>query len=82
KGQQLDLSSDTPAPAQSSAGGPSEAGRTGQFLGIRFDCCGVYSRIYPNRHGDAYEGRCPKCARAVRLAIGPGGTSSRFFSAS
>ncbi|MEM1304193.1 MAG: hypothetical protein AAGG46_04820 [Planctomycetota bacterium] len=76
-GHQLDLRS---GPATSPPG--DGAGRGGRFLGVVFDCCGVYSRIYPNRSGDAYEGRCPRCGGPVRVAIGPGGTSTRFFTAS
>lgn len=51
------------------------------FLGIHFKCCGIYTRIYRNRQQSAYEGRCPRCARAVRVPIGQGGTGSRFFEA-
>jgi hypothetical protein len=51
------------------------------WVGIRFDCCGVYTRIYRNREGDAYEGRCPRCSRPVRLRVGEGGTTSRLFRA-
>ena len=49
------------------------------FLGITFACCDVYTRVYVNRQETAYEGKCPRCARPVRLDIGPGGTDQRFF---
>lgn len=76
-GSQLDLTSD----AASKAEGQGSDAR-GKFLGVHFECCGVYSRVYRNRAGTAYEGRCPKCLGAIRMPIGPDGTSSRFFSAS
>jgi hypothetical protein len=49
------------------------------YLGIYFRCCHIYSRIYKNREGTAYVGYCPKCMRRVRVKIGEGGTSERFF---
>ena len=52
-----------------------------RFVGIRFDCCSVYARVYVNRDETAYEGCCPKCFKPVRIGIGPGGTDCRFFSA-
>ena len=76
-GNQLDLSSEPPRPGKN----PSEPGG-GDFLGVRFECCGAYARVYRNRSGDAYEGRCPRCLKPIRFEIGPGGTSSRFFTAS
>ena len=50
-----------------------------KFLGILFECCGVYGRIYQNKEGTAYVGRCPKCMRNIKVAIGKGGTNQRFF---
>ena len=49
------------------------------YLGIMFNCCNVYTRIYKNKAGDAYVGRCPKCSRSVRIPIGEGGTNQRVF---
>jgi len=51
------------------------------FLGVRFRCCGAYARVYLNRNGTAYEGRCPRCLKPVRALVGPTGTDSRFFDA-
>jgi hypothetical protein len=72
-GENLDLSSEhTP--------GPSAAGSGRSFIGMRFDCCQVYTRIYINRQATAYVGNCPRCLKKVELKIGPGGTDARFFS--
>lgn len=49
------------------------------WLAVHWKCCSTYSRIYRNRKGDAYEGRCPRCASPVRARIGTNGTSARFF---
>lgn len=54
---------------------------TKNFIGIMFNCCGVYARIYKNKEGTAYTGRCPKCLKPVRLRVGEGGVSARFFTA-
>ena len=52
-----------------------------KFLGILFECCNIYRRIYVNKDGTAYEGRCPMCYRTVKVKIGEGGTANRFFTA-
>jgi hypothetical protein len=76
-GEHLDLSSDGPGGGRIGT----EPSTERKFVGVHFTCCDVYTRIYVNRDGTAYEGNCPKCAKRVRLKIGPGGTDARFFTA-
>lgn len=51
------------------------------FLGIHFVDCHVYGRVYRNKAGSHYEGLCPKCRRAVKIRIGPSGSTTRSFKA-
>jgi hypothetical protein len=76
-GEHLDLTSDPAGKAVDGHGSASQR----RFVGVHFVCCDVYSRVYINRDETAYEGNCPKCAKRVRLKIGPGGTNARFFTA-
>jgi hypothetical protein len=61
-----------------SAGVGANAGRR-PFLSVRFACCGVYQRVYRERDGKTYLGRCPRCAAPVRFVVGRGGTAARSF---
>jgi len=54
-------------------------GKQRRWIGVHFECCDVYTRIYRNQSASAYEGRCPRCLMRVRVSIGPGGTDNRFF---
>ena len=77
-GEYLDLTADAPESDKRRANSDAASRK---FVGVQFKCCDVYSRIYINRDQTAYEGNCPKCAKKVRLEIGPGGTDARFFTA-
>lgn len=46
-----------------------------------FECCNIYKRVYMNKEGNAYEGRCPKCYAEVKVRIGADGSDTRFFRA-
>ncbi|GIK15391.1 MAG: hypothetical protein BroJett003_03550 [Planctomycetota bacterium] len=74
-------SSDDPQAAdlarKASATTDDPAGRP--WIGVRFNCCGVYQRVYRNPEGTAYVGRCPRCGREARARVGPSGVSARFF---
>ena len=74
-GERLDLTSD-PGPGRETLKSDKR-----RFLGVSFDCCSAYARIYVNKQGTAYVGNCPRCAKRVEFLIGAEGTSSRFFRA-
>ena len=53
-----------------------------KFLGIWFECCHTYGRLYRNKAGTHYYGRCPRCLRSVKVRIdvnSDNATNMRFF---
>jgi hypothetical protein len=52
------------------------------FIGVLFDCCGVYERIYRAPEHRVYRGRCPRCLRPIQIRVRPDGTRARLFRAS
>lgn len=72
----IDTAENEPAGDYSSSG---PIGRS--WVGIHFECCGVYARVYRQSGDNKYEGRCPKCRARVTLRVGPDGVSARIFRA-
>jgi len=52
-----------------------------RWIGMIFDCCIVYNRLYVNKDNTAYEGFCPRCLRKIKIRIGSEGIDARFFRA-
>jgi hypothetical protein len=52
-----------------------------KFVGVHFQCCNVYARVYINKEKTAYRGMCPRCGKRVELKIAAHGVDSRFFTA-
>jgi hypothetical protein len=73
----LDLSTTNTVPSTTETPTAAKA----DYLSIHFRCCGVYAPIYRNAAATAYAGHCPKCRRAARIPIAPGGETSRVFTA-
>lgn len=71
----LDLVSE-PSQARQSAGD-----NVRPFIGVHFTCCNIYTRIYRDKRGGFYEGRCPTCFKKVGFVEGHGGHTERFFRA-
>lgn len=50
-------------------------------IGVYFECCGVYSRIYRRPEQMEYVGNCPRCLAKLRVKVRADGTSQRIFRA-
>ena len=49
------------------------------FIGVMFECCNMYVRVYRKSAGTGYEGQCPRCYKTVWFMVGDGGSASRFW---
>ena len=53
-----------------------------KFIGVWFECCHAYGRLYKSKDGTIYRGRCPKCLRTVQVRVdenAENATNRRFF---
>ncbi len=58
---------------------PESGGRP--WIGIHFECCGVYTRVYRHPDSRRYLARCPSCGRSITIRVAPDGMQGRFFRA-
>ena len=50
------------------------------YLMVWFVCCNVYQRVMRRPEVKHYEARCPRCLRAMRIAVDPkAGVGNRTF---
>ncbi len=68
-----------PGPETPGQGSENQGSRP--YIGISFECCNIYVRVYRKPEDMHYRARCPRCLREARLRVGPGGTSARMFRA-
>ncbi len=66
-----------------SAAGPAAGSAASRrpWIGIHFECCDVYQRVYRKPEDDHYLGFCPKCGRRIRLRVAADGVDAKFFRA-
>lgn len=54
---------------------------TRPYIGVLFECCDVYARVYRRPDRMVYQARCPKCLRMVRVRVAADGVNARLFRA-
>ncbi len=69
---------DRSEPARSA---PGAANRVRPWIGVLFECCGVYARVYREPSVARYDGRCPRCGVPVTVRVSPEGVESSFIRA-
>ena len=51
-----------------------------KFIGVMFECCSIYGRVYYSESKKGYYGACPICRRRVNVKVDPEkGIDARFF---
>ncbi|MCB9852885.1 MAG: hypothetical protein H6819_07295 [Phycisphaerales bacterium] len=61
---------------------PSANGVHRVWVGVYYECCAAYSRVYRRADEMCYRGRCPECGAAVSIQVGPKGIRARMLIAS
>ncbi len=51
------------------------------WIGIHFECCNVYSRLYRAPDALRYEGHCPRCGLPVSIRVARDGVNTRLLRA-
>jgi len=80
RGRMLDVfdSGDAAEEAPSHAGAD-DRGRGRVWIGVYYECCETYARVYRRPADVEYRGRCPSCGSAITIRVGPNGVNSRFL---
>lgn len=63
------------------AGANAPAAGSGErvWIGVRYECCGTYTRVYRRLSDSQYRGRCPRCGAGIVVRVGPNGVQSRIL---
>ena len=49
------------------------------FIGVQFDCCKTYTRVYLKDGGRSQIAHCPKCGKPFTIRFSPSGTDDVFW---
>ena len=49
------------------------------WVGVYYECCAAYARVYRRPDDLRYHGRCPECGAAVSIRVGPNGIAARML---
>lgn len=49
------------------------------WVGVYYECCDAYSRVYRRREDLCYRGRCPRCGASVSIRVGPSGIAAKML---